>query len=142
MTTNRVQTFDIAMLSRIHWPINFGEMTAKVEMDIWKLWTDKWKKHNLNLLKNPLSPITNDEVDQQERMWDASLRTILAEQGKSATVNGREIRNIFITAYTMANGGLIKFEYIHECYHNLKRFRNEMKETRLRGEGQLLARGN
>lgn len=36
MTTNRVMTFDVAMLSRCHYAVNFESITLKQEQDIWQ----------------------------------------------------------------------------------------------------------
>lgn len=139
MTTNRVTTFDIAMLSRIHWPINFGDLTTEAEIEIWEIWFEKWKTHNTDLLKDRNSGITRRQVDDEYSQAQGFLKQLRKRRGKSASLNGREIRNIFITSRTRADGGFVKFEYIDDCYNNIKNFREEMQSVRLQGEGRLLA---
>lgn len=137
MTTNRVTSFDIAMLSRIHWPINFGNMKVKHEIDIWKKWIEKLKAHNEKLNKNR-------RIKLQDGFKDSAW--FLREWGKNeenpAILNGREIRNIFVAAYTKADGGIVKWEHVMDFRDNIVAFRNEMRDTRIKTEGRLLVGGD
>jgi hypothetical protein len=141
MTTNRVTTFDIAMLSRINWSINFGDLTPQAELDIWTNWFSKWRRQNEALLRDlPMSmgPQAKSEFDKDKQRAEDFLDLIKSHSGKVAKLNGREIRNIFMTSRTMANGGLVKFKYISDCYWNIIRFRDEMSFIR-EDSGRLLA---
>ena len=111
MTTNRAMTFDIAMLSRIHRAINFGTLTAEQEFRIWMIYYNKLVKSQPH--SADLGPIET---------W------IKRHRKKQTGFNGREIRNVFITAKTLAseNGGRVTFSHIERSYDPVEAFKKQM----------------
>jgi ATP-dependent 26S proteasome regulatory subunit len=124
MTTNRVIAFDPAILSRIHHAVNFGEPNSDQEYKIWKLWIDR-------LDEQGLCDDSNDLHKWAKETKKAPRRYILS---------GREIRNVFIMAQTLAerpNRDLrIKREHLTAAYDYKKIFR--MDTENLRAQANLL----
>ena len=86
MTTNRVRAFDPAILSRIHHAVNFEETSQRQERKIWDSWVGRIEERALT--REP------DQIKQ----W---VQTITSRKGRNV-LSGREIRNVFIQAQTMA----------------------------------------
>jgi hypothetical protein len=141
MTTNRVMTFDVAMLSRIHWPINFGYLSIEQEKRIWDIWRDKWKIQNERVVERSNGQLDQDRVDKDLGHFDTWLQNMQIGTQDSSGLNGREIRNIFLGARTMANGGFVEWDFIKMCYTNTIRFRKDMRERQLKTESSLIAGG-
>ncbi|KAJ4291004.1 hypothetical protein N0V90_010200 [Kalmusia sp. IMI 367209] len=137
MTTNRVLTFDVAMLSRINWPINFGHLSKDNEARIWKMWCEKWKRQNQeNAKKMGKDAMKKVEKEEQEcDSWKKTMERQRVGQKEGSTMNGREIRNIFMTASTMAEENeIVSWETIVNCYWNTVHFRSEMENIRTQAE--------
>ncbi|KAJ8107075.1 hypothetical protein OPT61_g9115 [Boeremia exigua] len=139
MTTNRVMTFDVAMLSRIHWPINFGYLDTEQEDNIWKIWRAKWKSQNEEVMKQSDGVISQNEVNDELKHFDIWRDSFQMGNQDPSGLNAREIRNIFMGARTMANGGFVKWNFIRMCYTNTMRFRKEMRDRQLTAESALIA---
>ncbi|KAH9944905.1 P-loop containing nucleoside triphosphate hydrolase protein [Amylocystis lapponica] len=77
LTTNRVQTFDEAFLSRIHVGLHFQELTKPAKMQVWRAFLSKVGAH-----------------------IDEALLERLAERD----INGRQIKNATRTANSLAAG--------------------------------------
>jgi hypothetical protein len=141
MTTNRVMTFDVAMLSRIHWPINFGYLSMEQEESIWKIWRTKWKSQNEEVVKQSNGQLGQEEIDTDLKNFDMWRDNSQMGTQDPSGLNGREIRNIFLGARTMANGGFVKWSFVRMCYTNTIRFRKDMRERQLTAEAALIAGG-
>ena len=140
MTTNRILTFDIAMLSRIHWPINFGHLSKENETRIWAIWQQKWELQNQQVMDRSGGHITGVDLETEKNRgnaWHTTMSSISGEQGSG--LNGREIRNIFLGARTMADGGIVKWEFIEVCYANILKFRRDMADVRAKSDARLTA---
>ncbi|RSL48177.1 hypothetical protein CEP51_015671 [Fusarium floridanum] len=90
LTTNRLRTFDIAVQSRIHVAIEYGDLTKEQREKIFFEFLDQLNSRKL--------------VEEYEQCvaW-------VREEGKTKQFNGRQIRNIVSTAMGMAhaNGRLL-----------------------------------
>lgn len=86
MTTNRVQAFDSAVLSRIHHAVNFEAVTQEQEARLLKHWVQKIADKNLTKDKGELLAWVDD----------------ICRKPRRTAFSGREVRNIFVTAQTLA----------------------------------------
>jgi AAA+ superfamily predicted ATPase len=113
MTTNRILTFDVAMLSRCHYAINFGSLSHKQEKEIWKGYLSQLDRKNCKDKK---------EVEK----WVAGITK------KRTKLNGRDIRNIFTTAQTLAQAEIdhkVRKEHLERIFERLVDFIEEMEKT-------------
>ncbi|KAJ7439418.1 hypothetical protein B0H11DRAFT_1685709, partial [Mycena galericulata] len=78
LTTNRVQAFDEAFLSRIHVALHFGELSEASRAQVWRVFIARAGVQN----------ISDEQV------------ALLARRG----VNGRQIENAVRTAHSIALG--------------------------------------
>lgn len=90
MTTNRITTFDPAILSRVHHAVNFKELSKNKQADIWDMWLQIMSEKNL-CQRQELEKIQNWVNDNWRKL-----------KGGGYSLNGREIRNILIVAQTLA----------------------------------------
>ncbi|ORY14028.1 P-loop containing nucleoside triphosphate hydrolase protein, partial [Clohesyomyces aquaticus] len=141
LTTNRVMTFDVAMLSRVHWPINFGFFNEGQEAKVWNIWRTKWKRQNEEVVNRSDGRLTHNDVDREVNRYDQWRSTLIDANATNSRLNGREIRNIFLGARTMAAGNLVEWDFIRACYSYTTRFRSEMHDRRIKTEGNLVAAG-
>lgn len=132
-------TFDVAMLSRIHWPINFGYLTMEQEENIWKIWRYKWKTQNEEVVERSNGQLDLQKVDTNLQHFDTWRENSRMSNQDPSGLNGREIRNIFLGARTMANGGFVEWSFVRMCYTNTIRFRKDMRERQLKTESSLIA---
>ncbi|KAI1607958.1 P-loop containing nucleoside triphosphate hydrolase protein, partial [Exophiala viscosa] len=82
LTTNRVETFDTAFVSRIHLSLRFQPLTTKAKKTVWKLFIDRVKK--------------------QEGMEVAEIRESDITDLARRDVNGRQIKNLVRAAQALA----------------------------------------
>lgn len=82
LTTNRVETFDDAFVSRIHLSLRYGDLTQKAKKAVWKMFLDKVK----NMEGMQVEGITDHDLD------------LLARRN----LNGRQIKNLTRTAQALA----------------------------------------
>jgi hypothetical protein len=132
-------TFDVAMLSRIHWPINFGYLNVEQEESIWSIWRAKWKTQNEEVIERSNGQLSQEEVDTDLRNFDTWRENSRMSNQDTSGLNGREIRNIFLSARTMANGGFVKWSFVRMCYTNTIRFRKDMRDRQLTADAALIA---
>ncbi|KAI4104300.1 MAG: hypothetical protein LQ339_003919 [Xanthoria mediterranea] len=128
MTTNRVMTFDVAMLSRCHYAVNFTSLTLAQEKEIWQSYVDQLTSKNSSGKQHIESWVK--DITRKTK----SLRTILS---------GREIRNVFTTAQTLAQAEpdkKIRKEHLERVYDRIIGFAAEMKENKSMQELHLNAR--
>ncbi|KIV80909.1 hypothetical protein PV11_08375 [Exophiala sideris] len=82
LTTNRVETFDSAFVSRIHLSLRFQPLTTKAKKTVWKLFLDRVKK--------------------QEGMEVADIRESDITDLARRDVNGRQIKNLVRSTQALA----------------------------------------
>ena len=126
MTTNRIMTFDVAMLSRCHYTIDFKPLSLDQGKKIWGSYMDKLNEHNSE---------KKDEIED----W---VRLITKRQTK---LSGREIRNVFTTAQTLAQAEpnkKIKKDHLERVHDRLTDFVDAMEVTKNKEQLRLNAPGN
>jgi hypothetical protein len=82
LTTNRVETFDSAFVSRIHLSLRFQNLNTKAKRTVWKLFIDRVRSEE----KMEVAPILESDFN------DLSRRD----------VNGRQIKNLVRAAQALA----------------------------------------
>lgn len=82
LTTNRVETFDSAFVSRIHLSLRFQDLTAKAKRTVWKLFIER--------------------VRQQEGMQVGNITESDLTDLARRDVNGRQIKNLVRAAQALA----------------------------------------
>ncbi|KAK5045947.1 hypothetical protein LTR84_008733 [Exophiala bonariae] len=82
LTTNRVETFDSAFVSRIHLSLRFQDLTVKAKRTVWKLFIDR--------------------VRQQEGMEVQNINDSDLSDLARRDVNGRQIKNLVRAAQALA----------------------------------------
>ncbi|KAL1865532.1 hypothetical protein Daus18300_007177 [Diaporthe australafricana] len=87
LTSNRVGTFDDAFISRIHVVIYYEDLGKEQREKIWKQFFDKLEKDRKDsiIVESRAKHFVLNDSDMQEFPW-----------------NGREIRNAFQTAVSLA----------------------------------------
>ncbi|KAL8790408.1 MAG: hypothetical protein Q9195_006364 [Heterodermia aff. obscurata] len=123
MTTNRVMTFDVAMLSRCHYAVNFKSLTLKQEKDIWKSYIAQ----------------LNDKNCFKKSEIEAWIEQITKKKTK---LSGREIRNVFTVAQTLAqaepNKKIMK-QHLERVYDRLVEFLDAMEKNKTTQQALLNA---
>ncbi|KAL8846050.1 MAG: hypothetical protein Q9221_008831, partial [Calogaya cf. arnoldii] len=128
MTTNRVMTFDVAMLSRCHYAVNFKSLTHKQEQDIWEGYVKQLTPHN-----------SAQREDIVTWVKDITKRT----KNQGTRLSGREIRNVFTTAQTLAQAEpnkKIQKKHLERVYDQIMGFAEEMEKTKTTQQALLNAR--
>lgn len=82
LTTNRVETFDSAFVSRIHLSLRFQDLTVKAKRTVWKLFIDRVRQQEGMTVEN----ITESDLSDLARR----------------DVNGRQIKNLVRAAQALA----------------------------------------
>ena len=126
MTTNRIMTFDVAMLSRCHYTIDFKTLSLEQEQKIWGRYMDKLNEHN-----------SEKKVEIED--W------VRQNTKRPTKLSGREIRNVFTTAQTLAQAEpnrKIKRDHLERVYDRLTDFVHAMEETKKKEQYRLSTPGN
>lgn len=114
MTTNRVMTFDVAMLSRCHYAVNFRSLTLHQEQRIWHDYVRQ----------------LTDRNSKEKHLIEDWVRSITKKKTK---LSGREIRNVFTTAQTLAQAEpskKIERKHLERVYDRLTEFSDEMEKNK------------
>ncbi|KAL8702463.1 MAG: hypothetical protein Q9201_004368 [Fulgogasparrea decipioides] len=123
MTTNRVMTFDVAMLSRCHYAVQFKSLTLQQERDIWLGYVGQLTAQN------------SSNIPEIEN-WVKQITK------KRTRLSGREIRNVFTTAQTLAqaepNKKLMK-KHLERVYDRLIDFADAMEKNKTTQQALLNA---
>lgn len=125
MTTNRIMTFDVAMLSRCHYAIEFKSLTREQEGRIWQRYVDQLNEHN-------------SENKSEIKDWVSQITK------KRTKLSGREIRNVLTTAQTLAqaeHNKKIKRTHLERVYERLHEFLDAMEKTMTTAQARLNASG-
>ena len=123
MTTNRIMTFDVATLSRCHYAIDFKSLTREQEKKIWQSYVDRLNEDN-------------SEKKSDIKDWVAQVTK------KRTKLSGREIRNVFTTAQTLAQAEpnkKIRRTHLERVYERLTEFLDAMEKTKATAQAQLTA---
>ncbi|KAL8932369.1 MAG: hypothetical protein Q9216_006865 [Gyalolechia sp. 2 TL-2023] len=123
MTTNRVMTFDVAMLSRCHYAVNFKSLTLQQEQTIWKDYVSQLNDDN---------SFNKDEIVE----WVNQITK------KRTKLSGREIRNVFTTAQTLAQGEgdkKLRKQNLEHVYDRLMEFSEAMEKNKTTQQALLNA---
>ena len=99
LTTNRVQTFDEAFLSRIHVALHFQQLTPSSKEQVWSAFIRK---------AGAADTITAEEIK------------LLSQR----EINGRQIKNAVRTAHSLAvgKGEQVRFEHIVQTLDAMDEF--------------------
>jgi SpoVK/Ycf46/Vps4 family AAA+-type ATPase len=81
LTTNRVRTFDEAFQSRVHLAIKYDDLQEKERIHIWHMWLDQ----------------LDEDVAEV-----ADIKEMVADELAPVPFNGRQIRNIIISAQALS----------------------------------------
>jgi SpoVK/Ycf46/Vps4 family AAA+-type ATPase len=131
MTTNRVMTFDVAMLSRCHYAITFKKLSLEQERLIWKGYMGQLDDNTCSLKERQDLETWIDEMTSEDRPKNIQR------------LNGREIRNVFTTAQTLAQGEAvdkrITSKHVKSAYNRTTDFLQSMWDRVNRGEKNLYA---
>ncbi|KAL8732268.1 MAG: hypothetical protein Q9166_002840 [cf. Caloplaca sp. 2 TL-2023] len=123
MTTNRVMTFDVAMLSRCHYAVNFKSLTLQQEKDIWQGYVR--------------------QLTDQNSSGKFEIQTWVSQITKKRTkLSGREIRNLFTTAQTLAQAEPSKKvmkKHLERVYDRLMEFSEAMEKNKTTQQALLNA---
>lgn len=122
MTTNRVMTFDVAMLSRCHYAVNFKPLTLSQEQKIWQ---------------DYVAQLTNENSKDKDLI--SNWVTMITK--KRTKLSGREIRNVFTTAQTLAqaDGGQVERKHLERVYDRLMEFSEAMEKNKTTQQALLNA---
>jgi SpoVK/Ycf46/Vps4 family AAA+-type ATPase len=93
LTTNRVETFDAAFVSRIHLSLRFQNLTTKAKRTVWKLFIDRVKNQD----NQQISTITDQDFNDLARR----------------EVNGRQIKNLVRAAQALAVHEDVPLSMVH-----------------------------
>ena len=93
LTTNRVETFDAAFVSRIHLSLRFQNLTTKAKRTVWKLFLDRVK---------------NQEGMQIGDISEQDLNDLARRE-----VNGRQIKNLVRAAQALAVHEDVPLSMVH-----------------------------
>ncbi|GKU07137.1 hypothetical protein FLAG1_10621 [Fusarium langsethiae] len=112
LTTNRIESIDEAMFSRLHLSINFGPPDSETRRRIW----------GLNFMKVPA-----DETKMRE---DAARDEAIDELARYK-LNGRDISNVMNTARTLARfeGAQLDMSHIKKVLEVSQTFEKHVRET-------------
>ncbi|KAF8892879.1 P-loop containing nucleoside triphosphate hydrolase protein [Infundibulicybe gibba] len=106
LTTNRVQAFDEAFLSRIHVAMHFHELTVESKAQVWTAFLKK------------IAPNAREPMDEAQ----------IAELARRG-VNGRQIKNAVRTAVSLAGGRgeKVAFRHFVETMNAMEEFTKEFE---------------
>ncbi|ROW07756.1 hypothetical protein VMCG_03439 [Cytospora schulzeri] len=132
MTTNRITTFDPAILSRVHHAVNFKELSKPKQADIWELWLEIMCEKEL-CEQQGLEEIKGWIHDNWRKL-----------KGGGYSLNGREIRNILIVAQTLAwrpgQPCKITLEVIKRAYESKVEFRQDTEAIHNEATGLIASK--
>jgi hypothetical protein len=109
LTTNRVETFDEAFVSRIHLSLRYDELSAKARKTVWQLFIEK--------VKNSEGLEINDITDNDYEMLSRR------------DVNGRQIKNLVRAAQALAvhEGVPLDMKHIKKVIEVAQSFERDLK---------------
>jgi SpoVK/Ycf46/Vps4 family AAA+-type ATPase len=124
LTTNRINSFDVAVQSRVHLAVKYQNLDAKQINKIYTTFLQQIKDEN--------------NIDD----WKAMQRWV-AQESKRSDFNGRQIRNIVSAALGLARAGNEKLntEHLDEIVEKTTGFHKELERQRQAYEAKQLAGG-
>jgi SpoVK/Ycf46/Vps4 family AAA+-type ATPase len=128
LTTNRIKSIDIAMQSRIQYAIRYPELDKPRSTKVWETYANQLNESNCVNKHEIIHWIKNikDEMYSGESRHDG--------------LNGRDIRNIFTSAETLAYGDertehKISLKHIKQMYFATLQFLRELETTKTKWVG-------
>jgi hypothetical protein len=115
MTTNRVKSIDLAIQSRINLAVMYPELEGDRGKKVWQGYVAQLRD-GANSTEAAIQDI-RDWIENKDEMGSDGL-------------NGRQIRNIFTLAQTLAqkDDGKIKLEHIKNIWRSTVKFRKQLQE--------------
>ncbi|KAK8122717.1 P-loop containing nucleoside triphosphate hydrolase protein [Apiospora sp. TS-2023a] len=129
LTTNRVGSFDDAFISRVHVQLYYPEFTEDERQQVWKTFMDKLERDRKGYM----------------RLSYAAKEYIRESKKSGLKWNGREIRNAFQTAVSLADYDaekdeegtiLITDQHLQAVVELSKDFKDYLKELHMGDEGK------
>lgn len=119
LTTNRINSLDIAVQSRIHLAIRYDDLTQKDKINIFNYFLDALECDN---------PAERDNIKD----W-------ISETGSDYQLNGRQIRNVVSTAHALAcsegNGRCITRDHFKQVTALTKEFQAQLEKLTMQRRG-------
>lgn len=109
LTTNRVETFDEAFVSRIHLSLRYGELSTKAKRSVWKMFIEKARETE----GMEVGSITESDITELARR----------------EVNGRQIKNLVRAAQALAvhEGKILTMAHIKRVIDVAESFEMDLK---------------
>lgn len=109
LTTNRVEVFDDAFVSRIHLSLRYGDLSTKAKKAVWKTFIDKVRE---------IQDMQVDDIEEKD-LDDLSRRAL----------NGRQIKNIVRAAQALAihEDTALAMRHIREVLTVAQTFERDLK---------------
>jgi len=123
LTTNRITSLDIAVQSRIHLAIRYDDLDKKQKIEIFNLFLDQLKLESEDDLK--------------------AIKDWIKEDGSDYDLNGRQIRNVVLSAQALARseGKQVVKRHIRKVMAVTKEFQLQLEPlTRLIRENNEVGR--
>ncbi|KAK8072753.1 ATPAse [Apiospora saccharicola] len=129
LTTNRVGSFDDAFISRVHVQLYYPEFTEDQRQQVWKTFMDKLERDRKGYM----------------RLSYAAKEYIRESKKSGLKWNGREIRNAFQTAVSLADYDaekdeegtiLVTDQHLQAVVELSKDFKDYLKELHMGDEGK------
>jgi len=117
LTTNRIKSIDVAVISRIHLAIRYADLTETQMQKIFKFFLDQLEPDSIE---------NRDEIDN-----------FINNYGHQYGLNGRQIRNVVSGALASARNGAkmkkgdgrLTFKHLKEVCEMTRQFENQLKEN-------------
>lgn len=125
LTTNRINSLDIAIQSRIHLAIRYDDLKQKDKARIFRYFLDALPYHSR---------------DEREK-----LKEWIEETGSDYQLNGRQIRNVVSTAHALAcseeQGEDITRDHFKRVTAMTKEFQSQLEKLTMQRRGDNEASG-
>ena len=121
LTTNRIETMDVAFQSRIHLAIKYPEFTTDLRRRIWEKFIDRLDKDEIEAKRELLENL--DDIQE----WK---------------LNGRQIRNVLSMAETNAlnverRRGALQYKHVVDMANRTIAFQHFFEDSGMERRGQL-----
>ena len=130
LTTNRINQFDIAVMSRVNLGIQYSDLKTTQKQTIFKELVER---------------VDKDLIEEREEIIDW-VQDTCGEEGRNhrffKPLNGRQIRNVLFSAASLSarDGGKLKLRHIEDMLYSTSDFQtslqSEMERQRIRSEPQ------
>jgi len=118
LTTNRITTFDVAVLSRINLPIRYQDLNEEQKVRLFRYFLDQ---------------LDEDRIENRD-----TINKHIAEYGVGFNFNGRQIRNIVSSALGLARNdakdrgnGKLALKYLKKMIRITYEFEEQLEGNRI-----------